>query len=381
MQDDPRNYTPRTPGKLFTIGWVTAVAAAVCIAAALVWARTVTVRREAEVLGQEAAQGQRVLVVRVQHAPPSRSLEIPATIHGFVETPIYAKIPGYLKTINVDKGDRVKEGQVLALLESPEIDQQVANARANYQLQAVTNERNQELVHQALIAQQVADESRGAMLQAKATLDQLIATQAYKVIRAPFTGIVTARFVDPGALIPQVTTPSAGSPIVTMATLSPVRVYANVPQSVAPLIQNGGPATISVTEYPGRAFAGSVTRHSDALQPGTRTMLVEVDVPNEDLALYPGMYASARFTVAQPAGPARVPDDALIFRGGKVYVPVVHENRLNLSEVSLGYDDGTMVEVTAGVGPDDLVAINVGQAVHDGEVVHPISAESPERGG
>ena len=376
MQDDPRNYVPRTPGKLFTIGWVSAVVIALCIAAALVWARTLTVRREAEVLDQEAAQGQRVLVVRAQHAPPSRSLEIPASVRGFVETPIYAKIAGYLKTIDVDKGDRVKAGQVLAVLESPEIDQQVANARANYQLQSLTNERNQQLVRAALIAQQVADESRGAMLQAKATLDQLEAMQAYKVIRSPFTGIVTARFVDPGVLIPQVTTPSAGSPIVTMATLSPVRVYANVPQSVAPLIQNGDPATITVTEYPGRAFTGSVTRHPDALQPATRTMLVEVDVPNDDFALYPGMYASARFTVAQPAGPARVPDDALIFRGGKVYVPVVHENRLALSEVSLGYDDGRMVEVTSGIGGEDLVAINVGQAVHDGQVVQPVSAEA-----
>jgi len=376
MQDDPRNYAPRPPGRLFTIGWVSAVVITVCIAAALVWARNVSVRREAGALEQEAAQGQRVLVVRVQHAPPSRSLDIPATIRGFVETPVYAKISGYLKTIDVDKGDRVKEGQVLAVLESPEIDQQVANARANYQLQAVTNERNQELVRNALIAQQVADESRSAMLQAKALVEQLEAMQAYRVIRAPFAGMVTARFVDPGVLIPQVTTPSTGSPIVTLATLSPLRVYANVPQSVAPLIQNGDPATISVTEYPGRAFTGSVTRHPDALQPATRTMLVEVDVPNEDFALYPGMYASARFTVAQPAGPARVPDDALIFRSGKVYVPVVHDNRLALSEVSLGYDDGRTVEVTAGVGENDLVAINVGQAVRDGQVVQPISAEA-----
>jgi len=377
MQDDPRSYVPRPPGKLFTIGWVSAVVITVCVAGALVWARNLNVRRQADSLDQEAAQGQRVLVVRVQHAPPSRSLDVPATIHGFVETPIYAKIAGYLKTITVDKGDRVNQGQVLAVLDSPEIDQQVANARANYQLQAVTDERNQKLVHDALIAQQVADESHSAMLQAKATVEQLEATQAYEVIHAPFSGMVTARFVDPGMLIPQVTTPSAGSPIVTLATLSPVRVYANVPQSVAPLIQNGDPATISVTEYPGRAFTGSVTRHPEALQPATRTMLVEVDVPNEDSAFYPGMYATVRFTVAQPAGPARVPDDALIFRSGKVYVPVVHENRLALAEVSLGYDDGRMVEVTSGVGENDLVAINVGQAVRDGQVVQPISAEPP----
>jgi RND family efflux transporter MFP subunit len=377
MQDDPRNYVPRAPGKLFTIGWVVAVVATVVIAAALVWARTLSVRRQTEVLEQAAAQGQRVLVVRVQYAPPTRSLDLPATIHGFAETPVFAKIAGYLKRIDVDKGDRVREGQVLAVLESPEIDQQVASARANYQLQALTDERNQRLVRQELVAQQVADESRSAMLQAKALLDQVEALQAYKEIRAPFAGMVTARFVDPGVLIPQATTPSAATPIVTMATLSPVRVYANVPQSVAPLIQNGDPATIVVTEYSGRAFAGTVTRHPDALQPATRTMLVEVDVPNEDFSLYPGMYATARFTVAQPAGSARVPDDALIFRGDKVYVPVVRDNRIRLSEVGLGYDDGRMIEITSGIGPADLVAVNVGQAVRDGQVVQPIAAEAP----
>jgi RND family efflux transporter MFP subunit len=376
MADDPRTYTPRQPGKLFTLGWIAAVVIAVAVTTALVRARDVRVLREAGQLEEGLAQGRRVLVTRVQHAPPSRSLEIPATIHGFVETPIYAKIAGYLKAIKVDKGDRVTAGQVLAVLESPEIDQQVANARANFELQQLTNQRNQELVGKALIAQQVADESRGAMLQAKATLEQIMAQQRYEVIRAPFTGIVTARNVDPGALIPQVTTPSGGSPIVTMATLSPVRVYADAPQSAAVHIQNGDPASISVTEYPGREFTGSVTRHSDAIQPATRTMLVEVDVPNDDGALYPGMYATVKFSVALAAGPPRVPDDALIFRTGKVYVPVVRENRLDLAEVALGYDDGRMVEITSGVNPDDLVAINVGQAVHNGELVQPVPAEA-----
>jgi len=376
MQDEPRNYVPRQPGKLFTVGWIIAALTAFIVTAALVRARDVRVRRQTEQLEQESAQGRRVLVTRVQHAPPSRSLDVPATIRGFAETPIYAKVAGYLKTIDVDKGDRVTEGQVLAVLESPELDQQVANARANYNILTLTNRRNQELVHQALIAQQVADESRAAMLQGKANLEQIQALQRYKVIRAPFAGVVIARNVDPGALIPQATAASSGNPIVTLATLSPVRVYADVPQSVAPLIQNGDPAVITVNEYPGREFKGSVTRHPDALRTATRTMLVEVDVPNDDGALLPGMYAKMNFSVTLPAGPPQVPDDALVFRGGKVFVPIVHESRLDLAEVSLGYDDGRMVEVTSGVGPDDLVAINVGQAVRSGEVVQPIPAET-----
>ncbi len=375
MSDDPRTYTPRPPGKLFTVSWVAAVIIVFLITGALVWGRDARIRREAAALESDAAPGRRVLVVRPQHALPSRTLEIPATIRGFIETPIYAKIAGYLKVIHVDKGDRVTAGEILAVLESAEIDQQVANARASFKLQTLTNQRNQELVDQALIAQQTADEAHTAMLQAKANLDQLEAMQDYKVIRAPFTGVVIARAVDPGALIPQATGSTAGSPIVTLATLSPVRVYADVSQSAATLIRNGDPATITVTQYPGREFKGSVTRHSEALRTTTRTMLVEVDVGNEDGALFPGMYANVSFTVGVPAGPAQAPDDALIFRGGKVYVAIVRDNRIALTEVSLGYDDGRVVEITSGLTPDDVIAVNVGQAVRDGEVVQPIEAE------
>ncbi|HEX7407785.1 MAG TPA: efflux RND transporter periplasmic adaptor subunit, partial [Candidatus Binatia bacterium] len=258
----------------------------------------------------------------------------------------------------------------------PEIDQQVANARANYDIQALTSQRNQELVTRALIARQVADESRATMLQAQAALEQLQALQRYKVIRAPLDGVVSARYVDPGALIPQATTPTSASPIVALATLSPVRVYADVPQSAAPLIQNGAPVTITVTGYPGREFQGSVTRHPDVLRPATRTMLVEIDVPNEDLSLLPGMYAKVTFNVAVPSGPPLVPDDALIFQGGNVYVPVVRDNRLHLAQVTLGYDDGRLVEVQ-GVGLDDVVAVNLGQSAHEGEAVQPVPLAQP----
>jgi len=366
---------PRLPGRRFTHAWVSAVLGVVAVVAMLVGVRSCLLRRERAELEAQLAKGRRVLVIHPRHAPPSRTLELPASVRGFVETPVYAKIAGYLKTINVDKGDRVKEGQVLAVLESPELDQQVANARATYDIQALTNRRNQDLVQQDLIAQQLADESRAAMLQAKASLDQLEALQRYQVIRAPFAGMVTARYADPGALIPQATTPATSTPILTLATLSPVRVYADAPQSAAPLIKNGDPVTITVTEYPGRMFVGSVTRHPEALRPATRTMLVEVDVTNDDLALLPGMYAKMTFNVAVPAGPPVVPDDALIFQDGKVYVPLVRDNRLHLAQVTLGYDDGRSAEVLAGVTDEDLVAINLGQSVHEGDAVQPVPTD------
>ncbi len=376
--DDPRHYSAPPPGRFFVAGWVGAVVFALVATAGLVLARELWIGRQTSELEQEAARGPRVLVARVMRAPEVREINLPAEIHGYIETPVYAKVAGYLKTINVDKGDRVKKDEVIAVLESPELDHQVANARAAYQLAQITDRRTQQLVSQGVVALQTADESRSAMLQAKATLDQLLATQAYEVIKAPFDGMVTARYVDPGILIPETTTP-ATSPkaIVALATLKPLRVYANVPQTIAPFIRNGDQATVTVAEYPGREFKGSIARHPEALDSATRTMLVEVDLPNDDLALYPGMYAKTDFVITVTQRAPLVPDDALIFRSGKVYVPVVRGHNLHLVEVTLGYDDGQRVEVTRGLSEDDLVALNVGQSARDGEGVQPVEKQTP----
>lgn len=376
MEDDPKSYTPERPGRLFFFGWLVAVVVLLALTAELVLARSVRITRQTDELKHQIAIGPRVLVAPVLHAPRSRTIEIPATIHGYVETPVYAKIAGYLKTIRVDKGDRVAAGQVIAILDTPELDQQVANAQASYGMTRLTYQRDEVLRRDDAVAQQVADEARASMVEAKATLDQLAAMQANKTIRAPFTGIITARYVDQGALVPQVTSPSAAStPIVAMATLSPLRVYASAPQSVAPFIRNGDAATITVTEYPQRTFKGAVAHHPEALTSDTRTMLVEVDLTNEDRALYPGMYAKLVLNVATPAGVPMVPDDALVFRGGKPYVPVVRGGHLRLAAVTLGYDNGVNVEITEGLSDQDMVALNVGQAASDGEPVQPVTAQ------
>jgi membrane fusion protein, multidrug efflux system len=374
--EDPRNYSGPPAGKFFVAGWVGAVIVALVATAGLVLARDLWIGRQTSELEQEAARGPRVLVARVMHAPAAREINLPAEIHGYIETPVYAKVAGYLKTIDVDKGDRVKKDQVIAVLESPEIDHQVANALAAYKLAQITDRRTQQLASQGVVAMQTADESHSAMLQAKAALDQVAAMQSYEVIKAPFDALVTARYVDPGMLIPEATASSASAkPIVALATLKPLRIYANIPQNIAPFIRNGDQATVTVAEYPQRKFAGSVTRHPEALDPATRTMLVEVDLPNDDLALYPGMYAKTDFVVSVADTAPMVPDDALIFRGGKVLVPVVRGQRLRLVEVTLGYDDGQQVQVTSGLNQDDLVALNVGQSARDGEGVQPVGKQ------
>jgi membrane fusion protein (multidrug efflux system) len=359
-------------GMIEILGWCAAMIFTFAVSAGLLWAHTLRIQRQQTALIQTNALGPRVLVMRVQQAPHERRIPLPASIHGYVETSIYAKTPGYLKAIYVDKGDRVHKGEVLAVLKSPELDKQVADAKASYWLQQVTDARNQQLVAEQVIPQQTADDSHAALLQAKAAYEQLVALQSYEVIRSESDSVITARYVDPGALIPQVTTPGGSTPIVDIATLHPLRVYADVPQDIAAFVRNGDPATITVTQFPVRKFHGTVTRHPEALAPDTRTMRVELDLPNQDSALYPGMYATVVLNVSSADDAPFAPDDALIFRDGEAYVPVVRKGRINLAKVILGNDDGREVEIASGLSAGDLIAVNVGGGVEEGDPVQPV---------
>jgi RND family efflux transporter MFP subunit len=355
------------------VGLIVAVIATVALTAGLVLGHDQIVRRQTSQLEQRAAEGRNVLVAKVFQQPASRTLELPATIHGYIEAAIYAKVGGYLKNIDIDKGDRLQQGQVFAVLETPDLDKQVADAKAYYWLQQVTDKREQILVRQGVIAQQEADTSHATMLQARAAYEQLLAEQGYKDITAPFDGIVTARYVDPGALVPQATTTASGTPIISLATVSPLRIYAEVPQSLALWVQNGDLASITIYELTGKEFKGPVIRHPEALDSASRTMLVEVDLPNKDRALLPGMYAKMNITIdASAQTGSMVRDDALVFRDGKTFVPIVRDNHLHLIPVILGYDNGQTVVVQGDIHNDDLVALNVGQAATDNEVVHPV---------
>jgi membrane fusion protein (multidrug efflux system) len=367
----------RRPGRRFLTAWAVALLCVFGASTELVMARQTRIARQTSELEQSVARGPHVLVMQLSYGSPSRTIDLPASVHGYIETPVYAKVAGYMKAINVDKGDHVKAGQVIAIIESPETDKQVSDARSYYWLQVVTDRRNQELVHEEVIPQQTADYSYATMLQAKAAYEQELALQQYEVVRAPFDGIVTARYVDPGTLIPQSTTPSSTTtnfPIVAFATTAPLRVYAYVPQSLSPFIKDGDPANITVTEFPNRNYPGTVTRHPDALDQTTRTMLVEVDLPNQDRSLYPGMYAEMKMTARVTSASITVPDDALVFRDNKVYLPLVRGNHLKLVEVALGHDNGYEVEVMGDLRAGEMVAINVGQAARDGEPVQPVSA-------
>jgi len=359
----------------FLVGSAIGVILASLVSGGIVLAYQMRVQRQTDELIDELNRGPRVLVEPISQAGSANTYELPVTIRGYVETPVYAKIPGYLKKLLVDKGDRVHKGQVIAIIESPETDKQVADTRAAYQYQEVTDRRDQYLVANQVIAQQMADDQHAMMLEAKATYQQELAMQSYEVVRSQFDGVVTARYVDPGALIPQSTTPStvaSNTPIIWMATLQPLRVFAYVPQTLAPLIRDGDHASVTVDEYPGEQFDGTISRHPEALDAASRTMLVEVDLPNRDLELMPGMYGKVKLTSAGRAGALVAPDDALIFRADKVYLPVVRANQLHLVEIQLGHDNGVSVVVSGDILDGELVAMNVGQSASDGETVQPV---------
>jgi RND family efflux transporter MFP subunit len=211
------------------------------------------------------------------------------------------------------------------------------------------------------------------MLETYATWQSYIATQQYERVTAPFAGMIITRNLNPGALVGSAAASGTSSPpIFDIATLKPLRVYLYLPQPFAPLVRDGDAAVVTVSEYPKRDFIGTITRHPAALDQNTRTMQVEVDLPNQDLALYPGMYANVRLTIHGAKQSPRVPDQALIFNNEDILVPVVRNNRIHLIKVELGLDDGINCEVVRGLEGDETIALGMGQTAHDGELVQPV---------
>jgi multidrug efflux system membrane fusion protein len=368
--------TATKSGPLFIAGWIVAVVVVLIALGGLVLARDVWISHQTSALEQQEQQGPIVIVVPLTHSEKQRTLSLPGDVHGYFESPIYAKIPGYVKTMLVDKGALVKKGQLLAVLDSPELDHQVNDAKATYEINAITDRRNQDLVRNQVVPQQTADETHAAMLEARALWASLKAQQAYERIVSPYDGVITARNVDPGALIGSTTaTSTSTAPIFEMATLRPVRVYLQMAQDDSAFINDGDPAVVTITQFPRKQFSGTVTRHPSALTSQTRTMLVEVDLPNDDLLLLPGMYAHVKISLSGDSSAPLVPDEALIFDGDKTFVPVVNDNRIHLEPVTLGFDDGLRSQIVEGLKGNEMVALNLGQTAREGEVVRPMQQQ------
>jgi RND family efflux transporter MFP subunit len=306
----------------------------------------------------------------------ARSVTLPSfRILAYQEATLYAKVSGYLKTLTVDKGDSVTQGQFLAQIEVPELlaDQaqyqaESAVARTNYERMAEARQKAPDIV-----VPQTVDDLRGQWEVAEAKLQRTQTLLQYARITAPFTGIITARFVDPGAFIPAATTGSTpqSAAMLTLMDYSRVRVQVFMPEAEVPFITNGVPVELTLEELPGRTFPGTVTRFAHALDEATKTMLTEIEMANPTGELRPGAYASARFEVERKPDALLLPVQALAAEKAGTFVFTVADGKAKKAAVKTGFNDGTNVEITDGVKPGEPV-IRVGrQTLTDSQ---PVSA-------
>ncbi|HVO22192.1 MAG TPA: efflux RND transporter periplasmic adaptor subunit [Candidatus Margulisiibacteriota bacterium] len=331
-----------------------------------------------------------VTVVQPQRADMVRAITLPGDLVGYYQADLYGKVSGYLKSINVDKGDAVKAGQVLAEIEVPELQQKLRRARANLEVKRRTFDRLQNVWNsdKRLVAREDVDIAEGQFEEGQAEVEELEALVSYTRIVAPFDGVVTGRFVDPGALIQAsgsqsgsaqgATGPSrAGvSPVVSLADLSKLRVYIYLPEDETSLIRVGMPATLTLREFPGRQFTGTVTRFSKALDLATRTMLTEVDLDNPNHELYPGMYADVSLELARHPDVLQVPVTAVETEKGRSFVYVVKGDRLARLSVTTGLATPNRVEVASGLTGTESVVKNFSPALRDGEKVQPLMQQA-----
>jgi RND family efflux transporter MFP subunit len=310
----------------------------------------------------------------------ARSITLPTfRILAYQAATIYAKVPGYLRTLTVDKGDAVQAGQLLGEIEVPELLADEIQWQAETEVAHTNYERMAEARAKApdLVVPQTVDDLRGAWEVAQAKLQRTRTLLQYARLVAPFTGAVTARFVDPGAFIPAATsgTPAQNAAVVTLMDFSRLRIQVFVPEPEVPFITNGVPVQATVEELPGKIFNGSVTRYANALDEATKTMLTEIEMPNPTRALRPGMYASVRLEVERRQDALLVPVQALLVEKAGASVFTVTDGKAKKNPVRTGFDDGANVQITDGVESGQPVILIGKQALNDGQPVNPVEAK------
>jgi RND family efflux transporter MFP subunit len=343
-------------------------------------------RSEHQVLAEQTEQ-MTVPYISVIHAAPingSSEMILPGTLKAYVESPIYARTNGYLKKWYKDIGSQVKSGDILAEIDTPEVDQQLAQTRAelttaqaNVTLSGITATRYRDLLKTESVSRQDADNASGdlaakrSMVQsAEANVKRLEEMESFKRVYAPFTGVITARNVDTGTLINAGNGGAATKEMFDLAQIDPLRVFVAVPQAFGPSIRLGTKACLKLSELAGRDFCGSVVRTANAIDPATRTLLTEIDVPNHSGTLLPGAYAEVHFDVRLSNQRLSLPINALLFRPEGTLVAVVGaDNHLVMKPITIGRDFGNAVEVLEGIGVADRVVINPPDSLQQGEQV------------
>lgn len=332
-----------------------------------------------------------VAVVKPSAEPASDELVLPAQLQAYVESPIYSRTNGYLLHWYKDIGSHVKKGDLLADIDTPEVDQELSQAKAardqiaaQQELAKTSAERWANLRKTDSVSQQEADQEINAYKQSQANLAaadanvrRLQQMESFKHIYAPFSGVITQRNTDTGALI------NAGSGgqkgLFNLAQVDPLRVYVSVPQTYSPSVRQGTAAYIQLEEYPGQKFGGKIVRTADAIDPATRTLLTEVDVDNRDGRLLPGAYAQVHFAVPVQTVRMAIPVNALLFRPEGPRVAVVGpDQKIQLKAIIIGRDFGTRLEILGGLDSNDSIVVNPPDSLEEGQQVR-VKAEAKER--
>ncbi|HJU84110.1 MAG TPA: efflux RND transporter periplasmic adaptor subunit [Holophagaceae bacterium] len=337
------------------------------------------VRHEAAERRSEIDAGAFVRVKTVQMSDPERVLSIQGEALPYASTTLYAKISGYLGHINVDKGDRVRAGQVLGTIQSPETRSDYQSLAADAQNKQANLRRAEALAKDQLISQRELDQAKADADMAQSKLATQAAAEGYQQLRAPFDGVITARYADPGALVQNAATGSSGAlPIVTVAKVDRLRVEVYVEQRYASLVKDGDPVTVSPADRPEISVPARITRISGALDPRTRTLLTEVELDNRDGAFLPNGFVTVRMRLKAPRR-LELPAEALVIRGGKPFAAVISpEDRVVFKPVVLGEEDNQLYPVVSGLQPGDRVALNLGGDSEEGDKVRPSEEKPPK---
>jgi len=329
--------------------------------------------------------------VTAKQTTPAQESILPGNVQPYITSPIYSRTNGYLKKWYFDIGAHVKQGQLLAVIETPEVDQQLQQARSNLQtaranldLASITKTRYQGLLKAHAVSQQDVDNTVGtynankAIVEAdQAAVDQYTALVSFEKIYAPFDGVITARNTDIGDLINSGSNSAAKTDLFHIAQPGMLRVYVNVPEEYSQGIKVGMTGTLALAEFPGRQFKGKVVRTADAINVTTRTLLIEIDVDNPSGTLLTGSYAEVHLAFPTENSTYLIPVDSLLFRTEGLRVGVVTDGKVVLATVIPGHDFGNQIEIVSGLKPDDQIIINPPDSILQGQQVQIVQASLP----
>jgi RND family efflux transporter MFP subunit len=351
----------------------------VVLAAVAVLLLTVRQRRaeadESSARKQVLAEGPYVRVARVGVSPAARRVSLPAEVRAFQRATLYAKVSGYLKTIAVDKGDRVRKDQLLATLEAPDIEQQVLAAQAELDLRRQVVRRDRGLIASEVVSRQELEQAEALEKVAETAVARAKALREYQVMRAPFDGVVTARFADPGALLPAATgSTQAAQPLLEIADLNSLRISLQLGQDDAALVRVGDPVELQLRAE-GAPVVAKISRLSRTLDARTRTMLAEVELRDPPEGMYPGAFVNVTVSLRGAPRPL-VPAEAILLQDGAPVVPTVEDRKIHFVKVRTGVDDGRTIEILSGLRGGELVALNLASDAREGAAVRPVGPDA-----